>query len=105
VHGSADGAAVGFALAQTAWMAFVVFTAVALGLALPYLLLSFNPAWTRLLPRPGAWMEVLKQITAIPLFATVIWLAWVLRAAGGCAAWREWPCCCWSFLWLRARRW
>jgi len=71
------GAAVGFALAQPAWMAFVVFTAVALGLALPYLALSFNPAWTRLLPRPGAWMEILKQLTSVPLFATVIWLAWI----------------------------
>jgi len=71
------GAAIGFALAQPAWMAFVVFTAVALGLALPCLALSFNPAWTRLLPKPGAWMEILKQMTAVPLFATVIWLAWV----------------------------
>jgi thiol:disulfide interchange protein len=71
------GAAIGFALAQPAWMAFVIFTAVALGLAMPYLALSFNPGWTKFLPRPGAWMEVLKQITSIPLFATAIWLAWV----------------------------
>jgi thiol:disulfide interchange protein DsbD len=41
------------------------------------MLLSANPAWTRILPRPGAWMEILKQLTAIPLFGTVIWLAWV----------------------------
>ncbi len=71
------GAAIGFALAQTAVVTFAVFTALALGLAAPYLALSFNPAWTRLLPRPGAWMETLKQLTAVPLFATVIWLAWV----------------------------
>ncbi len=71
------GAAVGFALAQPAGITFAVFTALALGLAAPYLLLSFNPAWTRLLPRPGAWMETLKHITALPLFATVIWLTWV----------------------------
>jgi len=71
------GAAIGFALAQPAWVAFAVFTAVAVGLALPYLLLSFFPAWTRVLPKPGAWMEVLKQVTSVPLFATVIWLAWV----------------------------
>jgi thiol:disulfide interchange protein DsbD len=77
------GAAVGFALAQPGWMAFVVFTAVALGLALPYLLLSFNPAWTRLLPKPGAWMEILKQLTAVPLFATAIWLAWVFGTLRG----------------------
>jgi thiol:disulfide interchange protein/DsbC/DsbD-like thiol-disulfide interchange protein len=71
------GAAIGFALGQAAWLTFVIFTAVALGLALPYLLLSFNPAWTKLLPKPGAWMEVLKEITSIPLFLTAVWLAWV----------------------------
>ena len=71
------GAAIGFALAQSAAVTFAVFTALALGLALPYLLLSFEPSWTRILPRPGAWMETLKQLTAIPLFATVIWLTWV----------------------------
>ena len=71
------GAAVGFALAQPAGITFAVFTAMALGLAAPYLLLSFNPAWTRLLPRPGPWMETLKHITAVPLFVTVIWLTWV----------------------------
>jgi thiol:disulfide interchange protein DsbD len=71
------GAAVGFALAQPAAITFAIFTAIALGLAAPYVLLNWNPAWVRLLPRPGAWMEVLKQITAVPLFATAIWLAWV----------------------------
>jgi len=63
-----------------------VFTALALGLAAPYLLLSWQPAWVRVLPRPGAWMEILKQLTAVPLFATAIWLAWVygqLHAASG----------------------
>ncbi len=71
------GAAIGFALAQPAGVTFAVFTALGLGLALPYLLLSFQPSWTRILPKPGAWMEVLKQLTALPLFATVIWLTWV----------------------------
>ncbi len=71
------GAAVGFALAQPAWMTFIVFTALALGLALPYLVLSMQPQWTSVLPKPGAWMETLKQLTAVPLFATAIWLAWV----------------------------
>lgn len=71
------GAAIGFALAQPAGITFAVFTALGLGLALPYLLLTLQPAWTRVLPRPGAWMEVLKQLTAVPLFATVIWLTWV----------------------------
>jgi thiol:disulfide interchange protein DsbD len=71
------GAAIGFALAQTAGVTFAVFTALALGLAAPYVLLSWQPAWVRVLPRPGAWMELLKQFTSLPLFATAIWLAWV----------------------------
>ena len=71
------GAAVGFALAQTALVTFAVFTALALGLAAPYLLLSWQPAWVKVLPKPGAWMETLKQFTSIPLFGTAIWLAWV----------------------------
>lgn len=73
------GAAIGYALAASAGISVAVFTAVALGLAFPYLLLSFNPGWTRLLPRPGAWMQVLKQAVSIPLFATVIWLVWVFN--------------------------
>ncbi len=77
------GAAVGYALAQSAVVTFAIFTALALGLALPYLLLTLQPAWTRLLPKPGVWMEVLKQATAVPIFATVIWLAWVLAQTRG----------------------
>ncbi|WP_263379370.1 protein-disulfide reductase DsbD family protein [Granulicella paludicola] len=71
------GTAVGFALAQPAWATFLVFTAVGLGLALPYLVLTIQPQWTKLLPKPGAWMETLKQLTAVPLFGTAIWLVWV----------------------------
>jgi thiol:disulfide interchange protein len=71
------GAAIGFALAQPAAITFAVFTALGLGLAAPYLLLSFQPAWTRILPRPGAWMEIFKQLTAVIFFATVIWLVYV----------------------------
>jgi len=71
------GAAVGFALAHSAWMTFLVFTALGIGLALPYLVLTMQPQWTKVLPKPGAWMETLKQLTAVPLFATALWLAWV----------------------------
>jgi len=71
------GTAVGFALAQPAWQTFLVFTALAIGLALPYLVLTIQPQWTKMLPKPGAWMETLKQLTAIPLFGTAIWLTWV----------------------------
>lgn len=79
------GAAIGFALAQPAPITFSIFTALGLGLATPYLLLSFQPAWTRLLPRPGAWMEIFKQLTAVIFFATVIWLVYVYGSlfAGG----------------------
>ena len=71
------GAAIGFALAQPAYVTFLVFTSLALGLAAPYLALTLQPAWVRFLPRPGAWMELLKQITALPLFITVIWLVYI----------------------------
>ncbi len=71
------GAAVGFALAQPAAITFAIFTSIALGLAAPYVLLSWHPAWVSVLPKPGAWMDVVKQVTAVPLFATAIWLAWV----------------------------
>jgi thiol:disulfide interchange protein DsbD len=79
------GVALGYALSQTALVTFAVFTALALGLAAPYLLLTLQPAWTRVLPRPGPWMEVLKQAVSIPIFGTVIWLAWVLANAYGAA--------------------
>ena len=79
------GAAIGYALAQPAAVTFAVFTALALGLAAPYVALTLQPAWTRLLPRPGAWMEVLRQAVSVPIFATVIWLAWVLAQAYGAA--------------------
>jgi len=79
------GVALGYALAQTAIVTFAIFTALALGLAAPYVALTLQPAWTRILPRPGAWMEVLKQAVSIPIFATVIWLAWVLANAYGAA--------------------
>ncbi len=77
------GAAIGYALAQPAAVTFAVFTALALGLAAPYVGITLQPSWTRLLPRPGVWMDVLKQSISIPIFSTVIWLAWVLAQAYG----------------------
>ncbi len=79
------GTAIGYALAQPAAVTFAIFTALALGLAAPYVALTLQPAWTRLLPRPGAWMEILKQAVSVPIFATVIWLAWVVAQAYGAA--------------------
>jgi thiol:disulfide interchange protein DsbD len=77
------GTAIGYALAQKPAATFAIFTAIALGLATPYVALTLQPSWTRLLPRPGVWMEVLKQAVSVPIFATVIWLAWVLAQAYG----------------------
>ena len=79
------GAAIGYALAQPAPVTFGVFTALALGLAAPYVVLTLQPAWTRVLPKPGAWMEVLRQAVSVPVFATVIWLGWVVAQSYGAA--------------------
>ncbi len=70
--------ALGAALSLSALESFLVFTAIAVGLALPYLLLSIFPQAIKMLPRPGAWMETFKQLMAFPLYATVGWLLWVL---------------------------
>ena len=70
--------ALGAALSLPAFQSFLVFTAIAIGLALPYLLLSIFPQAIKLLPKPGAWMETFKQFMAFPLYATVGWLLWVL---------------------------
>lgn len=77
------GAAVGYALSAPTAVTFAVFTALALGLAAPYVALTLQPAWTGILPRPGVWMDVLKQAVSVPIFGTVIWLAWVLSNAYG----------------------
>ena len=70
--------ALGAALTMSTVESFTVFTAVALGLSAPYLLLSIFPAAIRVLPKPGAWMETFKQFMAFPLYATVAYLVWVL---------------------------
>ncbi len=72
------GTALGYALGQPAALAMLVFLALGLGLALPFLLIGFFPALGRLLPRPGAWMETFKQVMAFPLYLSVVWLLWVL---------------------------
>ncbi len=71
-------AAVGAALTQSPHVALVIFAALGAGLALPYLLLSLAPWMRRALPKPGAWMDTLKQIFAFPMYASAAWLLWVL---------------------------
>jgi thiol:disulfide interchange protein DsbD len=70
--------ALGAALALPTGQSFAIFTAIAIGLSAPYLLLSAFPGAVRVLPRPGAWMETFKQVMAFPLYATVAYLVWVL---------------------------
>jgi thiol:disulfide interchange protein DsbD len=72
------GAATGFALIAPPAVAIGVFLALGLGLAAPYLAASLTHRWQRLLPKPGAWMDFLKQLLAFPLYGTVAWLLWVL---------------------------
>jgi thiol:disulfide interchange protein DsbD len=75
--------ALGAAIALPPVQSLAAFTAIALGLALPYLLLSFAPALIRVLPRPGAWMETFKQFMAFPLYATAGYLVHVLAGQVG----------------------
>lgn len=70
--------ALGAALALPTGQSFIVFTAIAVGLSMPYLLLSLFPDAIKVLPRPGAWMETFKQVMAFPLYGTVGALVWVL---------------------------
>ncbi len=75
--------ALGAALAVPTGESFVIFTAIAVGLSAPYLLLSIFPQAVKILPRPGAWMETFKQFIALPLYGTVGALVWVLAGQLG----------------------
>ena len=80
------GAALGYALTQSPPLALAVFAALGLGMALPYMALAVAPGWRRYLPRPGVWMERLRQGLAFPMFATAVWLLWVLGQQSGVGA-------------------
>jgi thiol:disulfide interchange protein/DsbC/DsbD-like thiol-disulfide interchange protein len=77
------GASLGLAIALPTGQALSVFAMLGLGMALPYLAASWVPAVARALPRPGAWMETFRQLMAFPMFATVVWLLWVLGQQSG----------------------
>ncbi|MDR3367613.1 thioredoxin family protein [Rhodoferax sp.] len=77
------GASLGLALSLPSLQALAIFAALGAGMALPYLAASWSPALARLLPRPGAWMDTFKHLMAFPMFATVIWLVWVLGQQTG----------------------
>jgi len=77
------GASLGLAVTLPAVQALSVFAALGLGMALPYLAASAWPALARALPRPGVWMAHFKTLMAFPMFATVVWLVWVLGQQAG----------------------
>jgi len=75
--------AIGYALAQPAIVTFVVFMALAIGFAAPFLLLSYAPGLLAKLPKPGPWMIRFREFLAFPMFAAAIWLVWVLSLQAG----------------------
>jgi len=79
------GAAIAAALAAPAALSLLVFAAMGLGLAAPYAILALVPGLARLLPRPGAWMDVLKGVLAFPMYGAAAWLVWVISLQAGSA--------------------
>jgi thiol:disulfide interchange protein DsbD len=77
------GPAMGFALTQSPLVSLAVFAVLGLGLAAPFVALSFAPALLRLMPRPGPWMETLRNVLAFPMYGTAAWLIWVLAQQTG----------------------
>ena len=80
------GTALGFAFSQTSAVILAMFASIAAGMAFPYLLLSAQPGWMKFLPKPGAWMERLKQFMGFPLIATLLWLLYVIGQQRGTEA-------------------
>ena len=80
------GAALGFAFSQSWLIVLAMFASVALGMSAPYFFLSARPGWMKLLPKPGAWMERVKQFMGFPLLATLLWLLYILGNQRGLEA-------------------
>ena len=77
------GASLGLAIGFPAWQALPIFGAMGLGMALPFMLVTFSTAWLKFLPRPGAWMNTFRHVMAIPMYITALWLVWVLGLQTG----------------------
>ncbi|MEZ5960501.1 MAG: protein-disulfide reductase DsbD family protein [Hyphomonadaceae bacterium] len=75
--------AIGAALTQSAFTTLLIFAALGLGFALPLVALHFVPGLQKLIPKPGVWMDRVKNVLAFPMFATAVWLVWVLAAQAG----------------------
>ena len=80
------GAALAYAFAASPIVAIGVFVALGIGLALPFLAIGFIPGLAQRLPKPGAWMDTLKQVLAFPMYLTAVWLVWVLAKQRGADA-------------------
>ncbi|MCU0881048.1 MAG: thioredoxin family protein [Hyphomonadaceae bacterium] len=83
------GAALGFALTQSAPVALAVFAGLGAGFAAPFMAITFIPGLMARLPRPGPWMVRFKQVLALPVLATAAWLAWVMGNQLGMAGWEN----------------
>lgn len=77
------GAAIGYALIQPSFVTLPIFISLGLGFCIPYLILSIRPELISSLPKPGQWMETLKEFFAFPMFATSLWLIWVFSIQTG----------------------
>jgi thiol:disulfide interchange protein DsbD len=77
------GASLGLAIGLPSVEAMLLFAALGLGMALPYLAISWLPGAARMLPRPGVWMDIFRRLMAFPMFGTVTWLIWVLGQQNG----------------------
>ena len=75
--------AIGYALTQSNLAAMLIFISLGLGMAAPYLALCYSPGLLNKLPKPGAWMERLKEVLAFPLYGSAVWLLWVLSLQTG----------------------
>lgn len=80
------GSALAYALTAQWWLGLTVFVALGLGLAAPFVLIGFVPKLARWLPKPGAWMDTLKKVLAVPMYLTAVWLAWIVGQQRGVQA-------------------
>jgi len=81
------GATVSFAVTQPPLIIFVIYAAMGLGMASPYVVMSWNPAWMRILPRPGEWMKTFKEFMGFLMLGTAMWLLWQRRKDGELVVW------------------
>ena len=81
------GTAVAFALAGSSWQIMMIFTGLAFGLALPYLLIALWPNMVNIMPKPGMWMVRFRQVLAVMLLLTLAWLLWLLQVHVSMALW------------------